>query len=297
MSIYTTARSGNFPILSLFNPSPNSKDLHVKEISYTRHTPHEAYPHSCKGFCIHFILSGKLKISGRILDKSYAYMHSNNTDYSPSCVDDNPREEVIINFSGASALSLIKKLNLDATFSIFPNPYNEKIGEIIKEAIHSDYSNKDIDYSLLAILYSTLSYIQHNKVKLLSPIIYPSMSHSEYSNDYIQKACSFIENHYFEHLTVSDIAEYVNVSTGYLCRLFKQILGKNPQEYIKKYRIRIAENLLIETTMSISSIATSVGYPDTQHFSQVFRSVTNHTPSQYRKIIERDRQNDIQKTK
>ena len=59
MSSYDTARSGNFPLHILFNPSPNNKDLFVREISYLRHPHQEHCPHNCKGFCIHYILSGK----------------------------------------------------------------------------------------------------------------------------------------------------------------------------------------------------------------------------------------------
>lgn len=291
MSSYTTARSGNFPIHILFNPSPNNKDLYVKEIAYFRYTPGEACAHKCKGFCIHYILSGKLKVNGIIIDKSHAYLHSGDTDYTAAAVCDSPREEVSINFSGHSAHSLLKKLNLDTDFSVFPSYYNDKIGDIIKEAIHSDYTSKNIDYSLLSILYSAISYLPS---RTFSQIIHPITPQSDYSNVYIQKACSYIENNYFKQITVADIALHVNISTGHLLRLFKQILNRTPQRYLTGYRMHIAKTLLVETTMSISEIANAVGYPDARHFSQLFRSRSGFTPSQYRKIVERDRQNDIE---
>lgn len=290
MSSYDTARSGNFPLHILFNPSPNNKDLFVREISYLRHPHQEHCPHNCKGFCIHYILSGKIKINGRILDNSHAYMHSGDVSYTLSSADDSSWEEVSINFSGHSAHSLVKKLNLNTNTPVFTSYHNEKIGEIIKEAIYSDYTDKSIDYSLLGVLYSVVSYLPK---KAPSKVIHPIIPQSEHSNAHIQKACSYIENHYFEQITIRDIAQHVNISTGHLSRLFNQIMRRTPQRYLIEYRMHIAEVLLIDTTMSVSEIASLVGYPDARHFSQLFRSVSVYTPSQYRKIVEQDRQNDV----
>jgi len=290
MSSYAIARSGNFPIHILFNPEPNNKDLYVKEIAYFRYTPHEHLPHDCKGFCLHFILSGKLNVNGKILNKSCAYLHSGDVSYTTSDVDDAPREEVSINFSGYSAHSLLKKLNFDTGTFVFPCYDNEKIGEIIKEAIYADYTKKNIDYSLLSVFYDIISHLSNKSV---SKIIHPIIPHSDHSNSYIQKACTYIENNYFKQITIADVALHANISTGHLLRLFKQIMGHTPQSYLIDYRMQIAAILLSEKNMSISEISAAVGYPDARHFSQIFRSTVHYTPSEYRKIVERDRQNDM----
>ena len=53
-------------------------------------------------------------------------------------------------------------------------------------------------------------------------------------------------------------------------------------EYINKYRITMAEQLLLSSDKSITSIATEVGFNNTVSFIQNFRSVNGMTPLKYR---------------
>ena len=68
-----------------------------------------------------------------------------------------------------------------------------------------------------------------------------------------------------------------------LSRIFRQELGLSPWEYLTRYRIRQARQLLRITNDSIADIALQVGFDDKAYFTRVFHRYTGCSPSIYRK--------------
>lgn len=99
---------------------------------------------------------------------------------------------------------------------------------------------------------------------------------------YVEEALRYIENNYAHQVNIRVIADHLNIERTYLYRLFKDITGTSPQEYLLDFRIRRACSLLRGTDLPISDIARSVGYDDALYFSRLFRQKKGRTPTQYR---------------
>lgn len=95
----------------------------------------------------------------------------------------------------------------------------------------------------------------------------------------------FIEEHYKEDISVQDIAEALNYSEAYFCKLFKQNFGTNFVSYLSEYRIENAKKQLARRYVNIKDIGKSVGYQDSNYFTKVFRRITGKSPSEYRAEI------------
>jgi AraC-like DNA-binding protein len=80
------------------------------------------------------------------------------------------------------------------------------------------------------------------------------------------------------------IASKLNLSIDHTARLFKQIAGLPPSEFIQGIRHREARRLLRETDLLIEQIGESVGYPDIHHFSRIFRKHEGISATEYRKL-------------
>ena len=78
------------------------------------------------------------------------------------------------------------------------------------------------------------------------------------------------------------MADAVNVSEDYLTRIFKKEMGLSPWDYLNRYRISLASNLLQETGKSISEIALATGFKDQAYFCRVFRKVKGVNPGRIR---------------
>ena len=92
----------------------------------------------------------------------------------------------------------------------------------------------------------------------------------------------YIQEHYAENLTLTQLAELVNVDECYLSHAFKKITHYSPQQYILRRRIGKAQCLLIYTSLPLTEIAARVGYEDSNYFSRVFKKIIGMSPRRYR---------------
>lgn len=92
----------------------------------------------------------------------------------------------------------------------------------------------------------------------------------------------YIDENYFEELSIQKLSGMMNISSFHFCRLFKDITGKTLSEYVNSTRIAKAEKLLQENELTIGEIASQCGYNDINYFSRVFRNHHNISPSKYR---------------
>lgn len=93
----------------------------------------------------------------------------------------------------------------------------------------------------------------------------------------------YIDNHFTESITLSDIADIYHVSKEHLSRLFKNSVGVSVQQYITKKKIEYGKRLLKKyKTLSVSTISVMLGYIDLQYFYRVFKKETGITPIQFR---------------
>ena len=83
-------------------------------------------------------------------------------------------------------------------------------------------------------------------------------------------------------LSVADILREVPIARSSLERRFRQSVGRSPQAEIRNVQIKRAQQLLRETDLPLSQIATLTGFKHSEYFSVVFKRETSQTPGQYR---------------
>jgi len=103
-----------------------------------------------------------------------------------------------------------------------------------------------------------------------------------YTSALVKRAVAYFHQNYAQSLSRSEVAKEIGVSENYLSRIFRQELGLSPWEYLNRYRIKQAKELLCRTNESITTIATRVGFNDSAYFSRVFRKQVGVSPSAYR---------------
>ena len=93
----------------------------------------------------------------------------------------------------------------------------------------------------------------------------------------------YIDFHQKDDLSLSFFSEYFNVSKNYLSNLFHKEMGLPLTEYVRDFRMKRASRLLLNSSMTLSDIAASVGYENPNYFIRHFKQVFNTTPKQYQK--------------
>lgn len=96
---------------------------------------------------------------------------------------------------------------------------------------------------------------------------------------------TFIEDHYTEPLTLNRLSAELGLSPQYTCQLFQRTLGLRPFEYINRYRLRKAKELLLQHPQhDVKQVAAEVGYEHASYFIKLFKQQEGVTPSRFRHI-------------
>lgn len=98
----------------------------------------------------------------------------------------------------------------------------------------------------------------------------------------IRSTINYINLNINNKISLSEIAESINVNDSYLSNYFKNEMRITLTEYINEEKIRKACTLLESTNLQIQDIAYSVGFYDVNYFTKLFKKITALTPSKYR---------------
>jgi AraC-like DNA-binding protein len=99
---------------------------------------------------------------------------------------------------------------------------------------------------------------------------------------YVRESLTFIEQHYQDEISVSDIAAFCNLDRGYLGKIFKHVFNESPQKFLIRYRMNKACELMKITNRTISEISDMVGYPNPLNFSRTFSNAMGISPRKWR---------------
>lgn len=94
-------------------------------------------------------------------------------------------------------------------------------------------------------------------------------------------AQDYIEQHFAENVTLSALAEHLNLTSGYLSTLMKRDLGMTFSEYVLHVRMEHARRLLKQGRLHVYEVAECVGYSNQYYFNMLFKRTFGITPGQY----------------
>ncbi len=99
---------------------------------------------------------------------------------------------------------------------------------------------------------------------------------------HVEAAVEEISARYLSDLTVDSAAERLGISGDHLARIFKRRTGYTFNEYLTRFRIQRAVELLRDPSVRVGEVADLCGYRDPRYFSSLFRRLVGMTPSEFR---------------
>ncbi|MBO5453570.1 MAG: response regulator [Clostridia bacterium] len=185
-----------------------------------------------------------------------------------------------------SGLDLAEKLD---------NEYPRILVVLISAYKEFEYAKKAIECHVFSYLTKPTSYddiieLFNNAKKELDSQIFnielkkSQNSEHQASKNSIDKAISYINEHFTEDITREHIANFLEMNPEYFSRFFKKHTGKKMVDYVNELRIGYAKRLLSETDMKIYEVCTKCCYKSMHYFLALFKQYTNMTPNEYRAI-------------
>ena len=100
----------------------------------------------------------------------------------------------------------------------------------------------------------------------------------------IQKSIEYMQEHFRDSLTLTDISRTIGLSVSYFSYLFKQETGKNYIEYLNEIRLLATMKDLMNTDEKVVVVAQKNGFQNLEYFSRYFKKQTGESPARWRKL-------------
>ena len=107
-------------------------------------------------------------------------------------------------------------------------------------------------------------------------------AHGTAAPRWLIQARDILHEHFAEPLSLSGIAELVDVHPSHLARMFRKHYRTTVGEYVRRLRLEFAAKELAASNKSLAEIATGAGFYDQSHFCNEFRRFMNITPGKFR---------------
>lgn len=101
----------------------------------------------------------------------------------------------------------------------------------------------------------------------------------------VAAAIRYIRDYACQGIDVGDLVRSVSISRSMLERKFKKFLNCNPHDLIVRTRLRRAQELLLQTDLTIEDVATLSGFSSAEYMSSVFHRFAGQSPRDFRKTL------------
>ncbi len=231
-------------------------------------------------YLIHYISSGKGQYccDGQVYELSAGdlFLVYPLKIVSYTADEDSPWEYIWVGFNGGDSSRLLEMTDFTRDHPVI---YCEEADFRYKEILMRIYEQRGSqpwnDTEMTGILYH-----------FFSELIRQSHTHGNkrsYSRAYVENALRFIECNYTSDISVADIARYIRISRSHLYKLFTEVMGTSPKDYLMNFRLNQACGLLRNGDMTISQVSASVGFKDPLYFARIFKKNRGMTPGEMKK--------------
>ena len=268
-------------------PNENFLDFRLYQYGWEQCSPlHSFGPFVRNHYLFHYVLSGHGQLDAA--DQEGVTRH-----YSPgpgqgflifpgqittyAAREDDPWKYVWLEFDGLRVAEYVDRAGLTPDQPIY-RPLTPEQGQSVGDAMLyiADHSSAS---ALHLVGYLCL---------FLDGLIRTSSSRRELSGGqlrdfHIQEAVVFMEQNYPREITVERLAEVCGLNRSYFSKIFREVMGCPPQEFLIRLRLSKAADQLKGTENSIGAIAAQCGYPNQLHFTRAFHKRYGMSPREWRK--------------
>ena len=272
-------------LFSVF-PSENFVDLSLFQCGREKCSPSHSFgPAARNHYLFHYVISGTGKLFAYDKNgetKEYSIKSMQGFMIFPDQITmyvadkDLPWEYVWVEFDGLRAKAVVETAGFSLDQPIYKARSKELREEMMKEMNYIAENGSSSPFHLIGHLYLFIDHLTRSTDGV-------KVHHSSKLRDfYIHEAIEFVEHNFQNDISVEDIADVSGLNRSYFGKIFKEALGKSPQEFLLNYRMVKAAELLKLTKLSVGDISSAVGYGNQLHFSRAFKSIYGVSPKKWR---------------
>lgn len=273
----------------LFSIFPNERfvDLGLYQFGWEQCEPlHSFGPYARNHYLFHYVISGTgtLQSTDSHGDtREYRIKSGQGFLISPKQIntyfadEEHPWEYVWVEFDGLKVKEALELAGLTFDQPLYRSNARDLSQLLKEELLYIAQHAAASPFHLIGHMYLMLDYLTRSSSnrKLLQS--------GRLRDYYIREATHFVEQNFQNDISVEDMAAACSLNRSYFGKIFREAVGKSPQEFLISYRMNKAAELLKLTKLSIGDISNAVGYANQLHFSRAFKSVYGISPKQWRR--------------
>lgn len=187
-----------------------------------------------------------------------------------------PWEYIWLEFDGLRVKEALEISGFSPDTPIYHARFKDICELMVQEMIYIVEHKDASPFHLIGHLYLFLDALMRSAVSTTT------LSGNKMQDFYIKEAIAYIEQNFQNDISVEGIVNVCGINRSYFGKIFKERLGKTPQEFIISYRMIKATELLKLTDLSINDIGKAVGYENQLHFSRAFKNTYQMSPRAWR---------------
>jgi len=272
------------PVFSIF-PNENFVDLSLYQYGMEQCPPAYSFgPATRNHYLFHYVLSGTGRLmanDSRGISHEYQIRSGEGFMIFPRQINTYiadtklPWEYVWIEFDGMRAREIIETAGLSPDHPVYHAAYKDLRENMKDEMLYIAEHHDAPPFHLMGHLYLFIDYLSRSSSSQIA-------TSGRVRDFYIKEALNYIEQNFQNDISVENIASFCGLNRTYFGRIFKETVGKSPQQFLLSYRMAKAAELLKLTELTINDVGNAVGYPNQLHFSRAFKNVYGVSPREWR---------------
>lgn len=234
-------------------------------------------------FMFIYVHSGKMTLRTRtedvLMEEGSSYLYHPYQEQLYHSIQNYPVKCYWIHFTGYGVTEVLSSLKIE-NIQLFNSKLNNEVPNLIKRIMDEiQYKNYGYEAIVSALLLQYITSIARGSA------IYPPNSLLVNTSGDMEATFKYIHQHFTENIKVSTLSNMSGLCINRYIKVFKEVMGYPPKEYLVRFRLQKACELFNSTNFSVKQVAYLVGFQNQLYFSRMFKKYYNITPTEYRNSI------------
>ena len=221
-------------------------------------------------YILHYVLSGEGELNGQPIHENQGFFMNNTDLYEYHSNPENPWTYFWMIFSENLAEKYVAPMLSVGGSNVFSFPFKYRLLKLCNEIFADPGTLSHL--KALSCFFTVLSCHEQKNLP----------DHGS-GRQYVELAKQYIDDHCNIGVSVGAVADALHIDDRYLYNLFVRYEGISVKAYMIQSILRASGELLRNTGLSVSEIASSVGFSDVCTFSRFFSAHTGISPTSARK--------------